>query len=232
MMMDTYFDSQLAGAAHLALYPNLLPWVGMGYRKAELKILLLGESHYLPKGVSYHHNVDAWYSGIQIASAEDLKWMTTRSIIRNGLNTDWKGPSKTIYRNLSAALKKAGFSQEEAPFVSLAYMNFFQRPAEKTGDSIKVKEIDRKVSAATVAHVASCLQPDLVVFCSSLAWRASNEERLLHALKSQGCEVGTTPHPASAWWNRESLARGGRSGRQVFCDLVKQGLKVHAAIPV
>lgn len=62
-MLDTYFDSQLAGAAHFALYPSLLPWVGMGYRKAELKILLLGESHYLPKGVSYHHNVDAWYSG-------------------------------------------------------------------------------------------------------------------------------------------------------------------------
>jgi hypothetical protein len=136
-MLDTYFDSQLLRAEHLGLYPNFLPWVGMGYREAVLKILLLGESHYLPSGVSYHHDADAWYSGIQIASAEDLKWMTTRSIIQNGLYNEWKGPSKTIYRNLSSALKATGFSPEEPPFVSLAYMNFFQRPAETTGDSIR-----------------------------------------------------------------------------------------------
>jgi len=178
------------------------------------------------------HNVDAWYSGIQIASAEDLKWVTTRSIIRNGLNSYWRGPSKTIYRNLTAALTTVGFSQEKDPFMSLAYMNFFQRPAEKTGESIKVKEIDRKVSATTVVHVASCRQPHLVVFCSSLAWRAANEERLIHSLKSLGCDVGSTPHPACVWWNRESLVLGGRSGRQAFSEVVKRGLKAHAAIPV
>lgn len=223
-VIDTYFDPELASSSHFTLYPNLLPWVGAGYRRAELKILLLGESHYLPQGVTYHHDAHAWYSGLEIPSAEDLKWMTTRSIIRNGLKREWKGPSKTIYRNLSTALKMVGFAPDAAPFENLAYMNFFQRPAEKTGDSIKVKEIDRQVSAATVAHVVSCLRPNLVVFCSSLAWRACNEERLLPRLKSNGCVVGTTPHPASAWWNRQSLTRGGKSGRQVFCDLVQQSL--------
>jgi hypothetical protein len=94
-----------------------------------------------------------------------------------------------------------------------------------------VKNIDRQVSAATVAHVSSCLQPNLVVFCSSLAWRAANDERLLLTLKSQGCGVGAAPHPASAWWNRKSLTRGGRSGSQVFCELVKQGLDAHEATP-
>lgn len=227
-MLDNYFDSQLMGADHFTLYPNYLPWVGMGYRKAALKILLLGESHYLPDGVSYHHDADAWYSGIQIASAEDLKWMTTRNIIRNGLRNDWKGPSKTIYRNLSSALTSVGFSPEGDPFVRLAYMNFFQRPAETTGCSIRPTDIDRQVSAATVTHVASCLQPNLVVFCSSLAWRAANEQRLLMTLKSQGCGVGSIPHPASAWWNRKSLTRGGRSGRQLFCDLVGQGQGAHS----
>lgn len=226
-MLDTYFDSQFARAEHLSLYSNFLPWVGIGYRKAKLKILLLGESHYLPNGVTYHHDADAWYSGIQITSAEDLKWMATRSIIRNGLHSDWKGRSKTIYRNLSSALVAENFSVEDAPFTSLAYMNFFQRPAEKTGDSIRVKDVDRRISAATVAHVSSCLQPNLVVFCSALAWRAAIEEGLLLTLKSQGCGVGSIPHPASAWWNRKSLIRGGRSGRQVFCDLVKQGLEAH-----
>lgn len=227
-MLDTYFDSQLLRADHLSLYPNFLPWVGMGYRKAVLKILLLGESHYLPNGVSYHHDADAWYSGIQIASTEDLKWMTTRSIIRNGLHNDWKGPSKTIYRNLSSALNAVDFSPEEDPFVHLAYMNFFQRPAERTGCSIRPTDIDRQVSAATVAHASSCLQPNLVLFCSSLAWRAANEQRLPMTLKSQGCGVGALPHPASAWWYRASLTRGGSSGRQVFCDLVKQGLDANS----
>lgn len=227
-MLDTYFDSQFLRAHHLKIYPNLLPWVGNGYRAATLKILLLGESHYLPKGVSYHHDVDDWYSGIQIASVEDLKWITTRSIIKNGLQNGWKGASKTIYRNLSSTLVAANFSPIEAPFASLAYMNFFQRPAEKTGESLRVKDADRRVGAATVTHVASCLKPNLVIFCSSLAWRVANDERLLLTLKSQGCGFGGVPHPASAWWNRKSLIREGRTGRQVFCDLVRQGLEAHA----
>lgn len=221
-MVDTHFDPQLMGIPHFALHPNYLPWVGPSYRNAELKILLLGESHYLPEGVSYHHDADAWYSGMRVTES-DLKWITTRSVIRNGLRTKWKGRSKTIFRNLSAALRLSGFSQEEDPFASVAFMNFFQRPAEVTGESIQVKEIDRQISSATVASVVSCLQPDLVFFCSALASK-NRTDGLIQALKSSGCDVGYTCHPAIAWWNRPSRKRNGLTGSEVFCDAVKKSL--------
>ncbi len=83
-MLDTQLDTQLLAAPHYQRYPTLLPWVGTGYQGAELKILLLGESHYLDKSASFHHDADAWYRGLPIPAA-DLKWMNTRGVIQNGL---------------------------------------------------------------------------------------------------------------------------------------------------
>ncbi|MHD0644876.1 hypothetical protein ACYPKM_04565 [Pseudomonas aeruginosa] len=220
--VDTYFDADLSQIEHLAKYRNLMPWVGPGYRDAGLKLLLLGESHYLPDGVTYHHDAASWYAGIQVTDPDHIKWMNTRGIIANGISKKWKGKSKTIYRNLTAALLDAGFPSDHPAFSQLAYMNFFQRPAEDTGDSIKVKEIDRQVSSSTVADVVKCLRPDLVVFCSKLAWRVASDIGLALKLQEIGITVGDTPHPASAWWNRASKKRGGRTGRQNFIELLQQ----------
>lgn len=228
-MLDARYDEQLSAAPHLALYPNLMPWVGAGFASADLKVLLLVESHYLMETTTYHHDAEAWYAGVSLDTTTDIGWMRTRSIIRKGIELNWAGKSKTIYRNLSTELQHTGFGAGRAPFESLAYMNFFQRPAEKTGDSIQVKEVDRKVSSATVAHVVACLRPNLVVFCRKLAWRVASDEGLVLALREKGIAVGNTPHPASAWWNRASKKRGGRNGRQVFNDLLKQSGFVAAA---
>ncbi|WP_305415816.1 hypothetical protein [Photobacterium leiognathi] len=45
-------------------------------------------------------------------------------------------------------------------------MNYFQRPAENEGDSIKVHSLDLKMSETIVMDVIKTLSPDLVVFCS------------------------------------------------------------------
>ncbi|WP_342244717.1 hypothetical protein [Pseudomonas sp. OTU5201] len=221
-MIDTQFDDQLLQIAHLAQYPNLLPWVGSGYRTAGLKVLLLGESHYLPPGVSYHHDPATWYAGLTIPDAQSLRWMKTRGIIQKGLASNWKGASKTIYRHLSSAAEAGGFASTPPVFTQLAFMNYFQRPAEVTGDSIQVSSLDRQVSAQTVEEVVRVLQPRVVVFCSRLAWRAAGQSGLVAALIAAGQVVGHTPHPASAWWHRPSRKRQGRNGRTEFIELLRQ----------
>ncbi|MDT4854181.1 hypothetical protein FQZ97_884700 [compost metagenome] len=223
-MIDTSFDDQLLQIAHLAQYPNLLPWIGHGFRTTELQVLILGESHYLPRGVCFHHDPATWYAGLDIPDVQSLRWMKTRGIIQKGLASNWKGSSKTIYRQLSSAVEACGVAVERPVFAQLAFMNYFQRPAEVTGDSIQVSELDRQVSAHTVEGVVRVLQPRVVVFCSRLAWRAARDSGLVAALQAAGHVVGHTPHPASAWWHRPSRKRQGRNGRTVFIELLRQAV--------
>jgi hypothetical protein len=60
--------------------------------------------------------------------------MKTANIIRNGLNNGWKQKYKLIYKNLSKVLIESK-------------VDYFQRPAENTGKSIKFSNLDSKVSS-------------------------------------------------------------------------------------
>ena len=220
-MHDSHFDDLLLKVEHYSRYPNLLPWVGTGYRATPLKLLILGESHYLPEQVVYHLDPEAWYAGVDLPADNSVAWMRTRGVVAKGLETNWKGKSKTIFRRLSVSLAEAGFSNGAAPFSRLAYMNYFQRPAEVTGDSIRVSDLDRKVSAKVLEEVAQVLQPHAIVFCTKLAWNAAVSQELIESLRGAGRVVDHTPHPGSAWWYRTARKRQGRNGHEVFLDILR-----------
>ena len=216
------YDKQLAMIRHYQLYPNLLPWVGDAFEGSP-RILILGESHYLDAASTYHHQADKWYAGVDLRLVTDRGHMNTRGIIRSGLASRWKEKSKLIYRNIEAGLQDAQIEVPvgESPFQRIAYMNYFQRPAQLSGQSIVVTAMDKRHSAAVFNSVLEVLRPEVVVFCSGLAWRAARQEGVLTSPANAEIRFGSTPHPSTSWWHRAMRKYGGRSGKELFIQMLK-----------
>lgn len=216
MTCCTTFDEQFSGIGHFQLYPELYPWVGHAFDSPSPRILVLGESHYLEPDSDYHHDAVAWYAGISLQGKRDRAWTITRGIVANGLANKWREKSKAIYRNIEAAAVDAGVGASTlvSPFHSMAFMNYFQRPAQISGKSIVVSAADRAHSAAVLNSVVEILRPQIVIFCSVLAWRAARE--LIH--RPQHVRFAFTPHPATRWWNTPMRKYKDKSGREIFIE--------------
>lgn len=221
--MELYLN-ELSQIEHYKKYPNLIPWIGNAYKQSKNKVLILGESHYLDKNSSYHHEPTKWYEGIDVTDAKDLSWMRTATIIQNGINNGWKEKSKLIYKNLSKALVESKVDEfnVEQPFHKICYLNYFQRPAEVTGKSINASELDSKVSCAVVNNVIDIVEPNIVVFSSTLAWGHAKKSGLINELKRQGIKCVRVPHAGMPWWNRVSKKYGNKTGKHYFIDFMKE----------
>lgn len=217
-----YFE-QLAAIEHYQKYPNLIPWVGKDYQKSQNRLLILGESHYLEENSEYHHEPVSWYAGVDVSQCDDLTWMETAGIIRKGLENGWKKKSRLIYKNLSNALIESGISEFNVsqPFNQICYLNYFQRPAETLGKSIKVSESDSEHSAIVVREVISIVKPNIVVFSSTLAWNNASEVGVIELLKEKGIKVARVPHAGMHWWNRVAKKYGNKTGKDLFIDFIK-----------
>jgi hypothetical protein len=224
MTWSTTYDEQFSCIGHFQLYPELYPWVGRAFHSQSPRILVVGESHYLEPSSDYHHDAEAWYAGIDIQAKSDRAWTITRNIVANGIANHWKEKSKTIYRNIEAAAVDAGVSMSTAdtPFHSMAFMNYFQRPAQVSGKSIVVSALDRNHSSAVLNAVLEILSPQIVIFCSVLAWKAARESVQGH----QHIRFAFTPHPATRWWHTPMRKYNHKSGRQIFIEAVQTDYRI------
>lgn len=215
------YDGQFSHIEHYKIYPELYPWVGQAFHMQCPRILVLGESHYLKPSSVYHHDAAAWYAGISIQDKSDRSWTITRGIVANGLVSQWKGKSKTIYRNIEAAAVDAGVGAQThgSPFHSMAFMNYFQRPAQVSGKSLVVSELDQSHSTAVLNSVLEILSPRIVVFCSVLAWKAARES----VRENQRVHFAFAPHPATRWWHTPMRKYKDKTGRQMFIQALQTG---------
>lgn len=215
------FDENLLSIIdHYKKYPEMLPWVGCDYEKESFKLLLVGESHYLDKDITYHHNASAWYGGLTLPD-KDKNWIYTRKVISIGIEQNWKSKPKTIYRNADKALMETRYySDDKTAFTKLAFTNYFQRPAEHTGKSIKASKIDQEASSRVFNAVVEILTPDAVVFISSLAYKEAKAGGVLSHLDLLSIPFLRTSHPATAWWYRNSKAYGNKSGRDHMISFI------------
>ena len=64
---------------HLRRFPCMHPWIGSRYRDDRHKrLLVVGESHYLPPESTIHHDPDRWYRSSQAElSEEEVRWAST-----------------------------------------------------------------------------------------------------------------------------------------------------------
>jgi hypothetical protein len=214
------FDDRLSTISHYSRYPEMMVAVGDLYQNASLRILVLGESHYVDQDEASNHP-DLWYEGRNIACAATIPYICTRKIFDNAINGRKKSKSKAIFHSLGSALGASGIvaTLPGSPLQSIAYMNYFQRPAEESGKSLRVRPRDVIEAAHVVSEVVSILKPQLVVFASRLAWKHA-KAGLAYQLQQAGIHTLDVPHPATSWWNRPSRPMKGQTGRQRLISAV------------
>ena len=170
-MFTTTFYSELSTISHYTHYPSMMPFVGKNYANTLCKrILLIGESHYLPEDSNASLNAESWYSSNESILRKDEKaWVNTREI----LSCEWDSPGHFIFRELNNRMTPHVPIHEGRSMNSCAFMNGFQRPSPQTGESIKsfctLKDFEE--SSKTIKEVILILRPQLVIFTSVLAWR-------------------------------------------------------------
>lgn len=237
--MNTREDitNQLANLNHYINYPRLIPWVGSKYLSGK-RVLVIAESHYLPEGVTYHHDVERWYSGneqsliqhiaenctIESEKKNGINYINTSGILRVRSNDmlsekrrKFSSKGHAIYRNIFSTLNSSAFNYTNYldAIDHVAYYNYFQRPAELSGDSIKVTSQDKVIAESTLKHVIETLNPELILVVSSKVGK------VIKPLLSDYNHV-ITAHPASPWWNRAT--KKGVTGKQCFSEFLEQNL--------
>lgn len=217
------YNHLLKAISHYQVYEKMLPWVGKGYPLQKHKVLLVAESHYVGPKFDFHLDPEKWYSGVDTLQSKGY-W--TRDIIIEGVEKNWRKKSATIYRNLDNALCSCKLLSPTPPnaFTEVAFMNYFQRPAEVSGKSIKVCDQDAKVANEVFQAVTKALNPDVVIFCSSLAYRYARESGAIAFLRGLNIHYVHTPHPGMPWWNRKAKKYGGKNGKQLLFDFIDKYL--------
>ena len=204
---------------HLRRFPCMQPWIGSRYRDDRHKrLLVIGESHYLPPDSTIHHDPDRWYRSTQDdLSEEEVRWASTAGNITGR----WYR-AHTIYRaiqtEIARTLSESGVTPDDFPLNHIAYCNYFLRPAPTVGGSIEghVCERDTEVAEKVLRWFALKHRPELVIVTSRLAGRFAE---LVNEACSVPCVVA--PHPGSRWWNTTARTYGGKRGRDLMSNFLK-----------
>jgi hypothetical protein len=194
----TEFDSKLKIFFHYQNHPQMLPFVGKYWGKYK-KLLVIGESHYLSPCFDITI-IENWYNSNindldNINSGRARSWTNTSELIDD---TDYKPKGHTSWKNIKTAIHSTGFDPPEDIFCYIAYMNFFQRPAQKTGESINVTKEDCNIANEALAFIINIIIPDYIFFVSSKAWQYYNKKSFDEGL------TGHSAHSSCPWWNRKS----------------------------
>ena len=231
---QTTFDNQLLNELpHLQNYPQMLPYIGSKWGENK-KILFLAESHYIP-GVdikSIYPEIDfrsKWYdlNESYFDGHDYLKdYINTRSVIEKSDDVHNSGFSSplTIYYNIKEELKKnlTEIQNENFIFPYFSIYNYFQRPSFIEGETIQNTPEDDSVAFKTLKKVFETLNPEIIIFVSKKAFDSFN--RTLKQSNSHDFKnviIERTPHAGSAWWNMQSEAYGGKTGREHFINIIK-----------
>ena len=203
---------------HLRRYPCMQPWIGRCYRDERHKrLLVVGESHYLPPESTIHHDHDRWYRSRQDdLSAEEVRWVST---IGNITGRWYRG--HTIYREIrnevARTLKESGVRPDDFPLNHVAYCNYFLRPAPVSGGSMQghARQPDLQVAEEVLTWFILRHRPELVIVTSRFA--GSHGEPVI---REHGIPSTSTPHPGSRWWNTITRSYGNVRGRDLFSDFL------------
>lgn len=221
--MGNLDDAQLmARLPHLQAYPSYLPYIGPGYASAPLKILIVAESHYLHRKYDGQITEDSWYDdpvAVTHKIKDNLSGINTRKVIQDYRTANRTLKAYRIFLNLEAAYRDV-FPGREL-FHECAFINYFQRPAERNGQSIKVGRRDAQVAFENLTGLAQVIGPHKVVFTSRKAFDAykASQQQIDYTW------VNVIPHPSCVWWNKPSPRYGlnglAASGRDKFIRLLK-----------
>ena len=199
-------------------YPTMQPFVGRRFAEsAGPRLLLVGESHYLPAGSTQHLDPATGYSGTATSlDDEEVLWISTARVVRGACDSGFRNRAHWIWKNAFEAINEAGPRYQRYVQVAedVAFYNFFQRPALQ-GESLEPTARDVAVANAVFEDTMRMLSPGAVAFISRRAWWNFEEKTTVPV------PVAATAHPTSPYWNRQCKRYGGRTGKQVLMDFVR-----------
>lgn len=228
------FEESFKEHSHYSKHQQMIPWVGYNYKK--IKVLIIGESHYLPEKSSIHLDSEKWYaSSYSDLSIDEKSWTNTAGIISYRIESAKTPKGHTIYLNLEQAIHELGFYPQSNVFEYLSFYNFFQRPAIYK-QSLDFDNTDVQISIEVFKHVLQILEPKVICFVSKKPWEVCKKSEVViwngeinrYVTFDNITPVDYFPHPASQWWNRQSdqyqLFNDGikRTGKQKFIDFLKK----------
>ena len=221
-------------------HPFLIPFVGKNFSKAKPQYLYVLESHYLPDSSRFyklHYNKldtedkknkwlkEQWYkkdfkwSNLKqfneniekspeektiFLHREDIEYMWTESVVKN--NIKYNNRFKALFENMLNIKKE----EIERAVKSIAFMNYFLRPSEDTGVSIKYEYIDSLFSYLNLIRVWEALGKPYIIICSAKVrnsfngyWKkhnkiSSNSENIIPVTSLCLCN-----HPSNMSWKRK-----------------------------
>lgn len=227
--MSTPYDQLLKDKlSHLKMLPCLLPHIGKYYDQAGQKIMIIAESHYLDVAFNNLFTANDWHTDPlgaynKIGNKDDQGWMNTRGVIETYANSPKISKGLLIFRNLEKAY--LSLQTERKLIDECIYLNYFQRPAEVSGNTIKIHPLDSKLALENLLGLNEILKPNKIIFVSSKAYK-DYLTNVSDKQKEKLPYVGSVPHPsASAWWNKASKKYGlnGKlaTGREKFERIIQ-----------
>ncbi len=214
------------------------PFIGKFYKASNIKLLMIGESHYLPEADKAERYRETWYSAPGIAdnlSEKAKKWVTPRYIIGEDFMENPTNKPFSIYKNTAECLRDVHqLSNVPEAINHLSYYNYFLRPAEVTGKSIRAHSKDKILAYEHFLNLLEILQPKKVVFVSTLAFNSFKKQHNSHRSKEgfvipksmKNTLITRTCHPGSAWWNKKSkkyafAGSGPITGKERFIKIIQ-----------
>jgi hypothetical protein len=215
------YNKYFASYDHYKKHPQMMPFIGKYWNNSK-KILVIGESHYLDPDFDVEIIKD-WYNFyVNELDGDDYEyaygWTNTANIVDT---TNYKSKGHGLYRNIDIAIRETGFTPTENIFCYISFYNFFQRPAEKTGDSIIITNDDIRIANETLSFIIDIISPNYLFFVSSKSWQHYNNNIFNNE------NIGHSAHPSCQWWNMPSskytkyFSKKTVTGKESFMDFIK-----------
>lgn len=208
-------------------HPFLIPFVGKDYPKNDKKkFLYVLESHYLPEFSDVYANMpkksknknkwlkEQWYKhdfsweNLKSSSKseislyrEDIEYMWTERVVKN--NIKFNNRFKALFENMLNIKKE----EIERAVKSIAFMNYFLRPSEYTGASIKHEYIDSLFSYLNLIRVWKALDEPNIIICTAKARKSFEFYWGLHKNYGKTYLIPENKfclcnHPSNRSWNK------------------------------
>ena len=196
------FDINLKKVPHFSMFPEMMPWVGSDYSNQGTRILIIGESHYF-KDTKLHHEPHTWYSRSFTESLDARHGHRVRYQITRSIENKFRSKTHAMHKNLKKVLIECDYFKNydttiNAPYNSIAFLNYFQRPANTYGNSISPKAKDIEVSLETIKGVINIIKPDIVLIASVKAYDIAIKSGLFLEIN---IHHDYSAHPCSIHWN-------------------------------
>ena len=224
------FDKDLLKNDFLNRHTECLPFIGEKYK--ETRLLLIGESHYIPKeSVKYVTGIDfykATFDELVEGDRDEEKykgWINTRRVFESRVydKCDFKKFFSNIATEIARAVKgtdELSLEQKIQAMHLYAFINYFKRPSYEEGKTIReLTDEDYRYAYDISSYIINALKPELIIFISQKAYNAFCELDEKNSIRSK-YRIESVSHPSCCWWNRER--KDGECGKIDFYNLVKE----------